>query len=201
MTVWNGMQAEKGMKMFSRKKEVPPAVLMPGDIVAVNRSGGRYQHFGVYIGRGRVVHYSPKTSDFSLSDPATVCLVSFERFLNGDRSYCVLRFTADGGHIYDGPHDPSLDRESPLEKSIRKARGYHLYSPEETVNRALSRLGESRYDILTNNCEHFAIWCKTGVSDSYQLNLRAESLLSAIPMMIAIAAAPSVVISVSPITM
>ena len=185
--------------MFSRKKEMPPKVLMPGDIVAVNRSGGRYQHFGVYIGRGRVAHYSPKSSDFSLSDPATVCLVSFERFLNGDRSYCVLRFAADGGHIYDGPHDPSLDRESPMEKVLRKARGYHLYSPEETVNRALSRLGESRYDILTNNCEHFAIWCKTGVSESYQLNLRAESLLCAIPLGIAFIAMPSVIKPVIPI--
>ena len=111
----------------------------------------------------------------------------------------MLRFAADGGHTYDGPHDPSLNRESPLEKSLRKARGYHLYSPEETVNRALSRLGESRYDILTNNCEHFAIWCKTGVRESYQLNLRAESLLCAIPLGVAFIAMPSVIKPAIPI--
>lgn len=41
--------------------------------------------------------------------------------------------------------------------------------PEDVVNRATSRLGEQQYDLLSNNCEHFATWCKTGVSDSAQL--------------------------------
>ncbi len=45
-----------------------------------------------------------------------------------------------------------------------------LYSPEETVSRARSRLGESNYNLLLNNCEHFAIWCKTGLSKSYQID-------------------------------
>ncbi|MDU1323667.1 MAG: lecithin retinol acyltransferase family protein [Clostridiales bacterium] len=34
---------------------------------------------------------------------------------------------------------------------------YHLYSPEETVSRARSRLGEEKYALPFNNCEHFAI--------------------------------------------
>ena len=46
---------------------------------------------------------------------------------------------------------------------------YRIYSPEETVARAESRLGERHYNIATNNCEHFAIWCKTGVSESTQV--------------------------------
>ena len=28
---------------------------------------------------------------------------------------------------------------------------------------------ERDYDLLFNNCEHFAIWCKTGVRKSYQV--------------------------------
>jgi hypothetical protein len=37
------------------------------------------------------------------------------------------------------------------------------------VERAESRLGENHYNFLFNNCEHFATWCKTGISDSKQI--------------------------------
>jgi len=34
--------------------------------------------------------------------------------------------------------------------------------PHEVLQRARSRLGERKYNLCTNNCEHFARWCKTG---------------------------------------
>jgi hypothetical protein len=37
------------------------------------------------------------------------------------------------------------------------------------VDRAQSRLGERKYNLLFNNCEHFATWCKTGISNSKQI--------------------------------
>ena len=37
------------------------------------------------------------------------------------------------------------------------------------VQRAESRLGERKYNMVFNNCEHFASWCKTGISDSKQV--------------------------------
>ncbi len=43
------------------------------------------------------------------------------------------------------------------------------YIPDAVVERAESRLGEKEYNLLFNNCEHFASWCKTGVSDSRQV--------------------------------
>ena len=39
----------------------------------------------------------------------------------------------------------------------------------DRVERAESRLGEHKYNLLFNNCEHFASWCKTGVSESQQV--------------------------------
>ncbi len=33
-------------------------------------------------------------------------------------------------------------------------------SPEETVKRARSKLGEKGYNLINNNCKHFALWCK-----------------------------------------
>lgn len=41
--------------------------------------------------------------------------------------------------------------------------------PDVTIQRAESRLGEKNYNLLFNNCEHFANWCKTGVSYSQQI--------------------------------
>ena len=37
------------------------------------------------------------------------------------------------------------------------------------VARAQSRLGESRYHLFDLNCEHFVLWCKTGISSSEQV--------------------------------
>lgn len=43
------------------------------------------------------------------------------------------------------------------------------FIPEIVIQRAKSRLGEQKYNLLFNNCEHFATWCKTGISDSQQI--------------------------------
>jgi hypothetical protein len=43
------------------------------------------------------------------------------------------------------------------------------YSGQEAVRRARSRLGENRYRLLTNNCEHFCSWCVYGESFSEQV--------------------------------
>lgn len=43
------------------------------------------------------------------------------------------------------------------------------FIPEVVVERAEKRLGEDKYNLLFNNCEHFATWCKTGINDSKQI--------------------------------
>ena len=59
------------------------------------------------------------------------------------------------------------------------AQGYTLHvraeaSPcfegAEVVRRARSRIGENRYHLLTNNCEHFCEWCLRAESRSYQVD-------------------------------
>ena len=51
----------------------------------------------------------------------------------------------------------------------------HTCLPAATViARAQSRLGESRYDLFGNNCEHFVMWCKTGISSSEQVKNMEE---------------------------
>jgi hypothetical protein len=43
------------------------------------------------------------------------------------------------------------------------------FSGQAVIGRARSRLGEDRYRVLTNNCEHFVEWCLYGVSRSFQV--------------------------------
>ncbi len=43
------------------------------------------------------------------------------------------------------------------------------WHPEEVILRARSRLGENRYSLWTNNCEHFCEWCLHGEPRSFQV--------------------------------
>jgi hypothetical protein len=45
------------------------------------------------------------------------------------------------------------------------------YADRQVVERARSRLGENRYRLLTNTCEHFCAWCLYG--ESYSKEVRA----------------------------
>jgi hypothetical protein len=43
------------------------------------------------------------------------------------------------------------------------------FAGQAAVERARSRLGESRYRLWTNNCEHFVVWSISGASESAQV--------------------------------
>jgi Lecithin retinol acyltransferase len=57
-------------------------------------------------------------------------------------------------------------RGRPLWTRNERAPCFH---PDEVVRRAHSRLGEDRYSLLTNNCEHFCEWCLRAQHRSYQV--------------------------------
>lgn len=44
------------------------------------------------------------------------------------------------------------------------------FAGAEAVRRAYSRLGEDRYRLISNNCEHFCMWCLYGESRSDQVD-------------------------------
>lgn len=52
---------------------------------------------------------------------------------------------------------------------VEVVRRRHPVDPEAVIQRAESRLGETSYNLLWNNCEHFARWCETGESKSRQV--------------------------------
>jgi hypothetical protein len=51
------------------------------------------------------------------------------------------------------------------------------FAGEQAVARARSRLGENRYRLLSNNCEHFVEWCLDGASRSSQVDAFLGNLL------------------------
>jgi len=64
-----------------------------------------------------------------------------------------------------------------------KNRPLPRFAPQEIVARARSRMGEDRYRLTSNNCEHFCEWCLSGESRSEQIDrivskLRAAALVT-----------------------
>jgi len=94
-----------------------------------------FTHHGIYIGNGEVIHYDGK-ADSIFNKNGSVVQTSLEQFLNDKKN----RYN----ELYIVNH--------------QNAR----YSGKRIVQRALSRLGESRYSIFSNNCEHFCTWCVEG---------------------------------------
>lgn len=142
-----------------------------GDVIGVRRSG--YKHFGIYLNDYCIIHYASRSGDFGND----ICIheTTLKKFLDGANNYFICKFPK----TYGKPSEINI--RAPLSSSsfvpqwdnlfkILKRFNYNLYSPEETVQRARERSGESKYNLVTNNCEHFAIWCKTGISESHQVN-------------------------------
>ena len=139
-----------------------------GDVLRVNR--GLYSHYGVYAEGGHVIHYTGANgpNDFN----GIVRETSLEEFLNGSQDYDVCTFPETPDNLtrtLPAGHDHQLYQLWQAVKSQR-LKGYHLYSGDETVRRARSKLGQGGYNLAFNNCEHFAVWCKTGIRDSSQVN-------------------------------
>ena len=143
-------------------------MIMPknGDVIRVNR--GLYSHYGVYAAdSNHVIHYTGATGpdDFN----GIVRETTLEEFLNGAENFTVCNFPEHPQNFPAKRNAKGLVKILQLIRIIKMI-NYHLYSGEETVERARSRLGEGGYNLALNNCEHFAVWCKTGVKDSSQVN-------------------------------
>lgn len=98
-----------------------------------------YYHYGIFVDEGCVVQFG--MPDNAGVDPETIAVLTtdIDTFMNGAI--------------------PETARLSAAERKKRR-------SPEETVEYALSKLGTKGYNILHNNCEHFANECLFGEAKS-----------------------------------
>lgn len=158
--------------------------LEPGDVIGVTRNLalGLYDHYAVYIGNDRVIHFAAENGDFSGN--IRIHEAPMSEFLGKDKEYFVLMFgekEEDPIKIYHSTKYVLAEGLVFNTLKINDFSNYRLYSPEETVERAkkvasLTSEQQKEYWLPTNNCEHFAVWCKTGVAESYQVSRTAETL-------------------------
>lgn len=180
-------------RVYWRRKPVGasdlPAVISPvcipgwdlpepeyGAVLMVQRP--LYQHYAVYIGNGLIMHYAAEGSDFG--GAISIHQAPLADFAGGSHAIYALEFPLKPGppairDLY-GRLVSTQRPQFPLFDLFEL--NYRVNSPAETVARAYSREGESTYFLPGNNCEHFALWCKTGVAKSHQVNAYLEWLLS-----------------------
>lgn len=58
------------------------------------------------------------------------------------------------------------------------------FAGSAAVERARSRLGENRYRLRSNNCEHFVTWCISGVARSTQVEAWKHRVLGSVASML-----------------
>ena len=158
------------------KRTVSDSELRKGDVIGVHRIGGVYDHYGIYTGKGKVIHFSDEGSD--MGDDIRIRRATLAQFKNGADNVFVVDFEAYRDYV-ENPGLLELLEEGIAGIALRSLFGSEtitIYSPEETVKRAESQLGEGNYNLVFNNCEHFAVWCKTGVKESTQVQRFIEAI-------------------------
>lgn len=114
-----------------------------------------FQHHGIDMGDGTVVHLAPeKGNRVALSDDSG--------------RFCVRRVSIE--NFADG-------------KTIQIVRHENPRTVDEIVEFATLQIGRCGYHLLDNNCEHFASLCATGNASSRQIEIShctAVSITSAL---------------------
>lgn len=156
-----------------------------GDVICVHRMAGGYDHYGVYKDDQCVYEYNLNKSARRID----IHKVSLDEFVGKDKSYSILVFPECegdptkikisgskrnfiGGYSFvanEHSNESLIDVLLYISRLKNQNAEYHLYSPEETIKRAESKLGEREYNLFFNNCEYYAIWCKTGLWESHQI--------------------------------
>ena len=83
----------------------------------------------------------------------------------------VIHYAGLSRRIARGPvEEVPLERFANARSVMIRCRGPMPFDVPEIVRRARSRLGENRYRLLSNNCEHFSEWAQFGQSRSTQVD-------------------------------
>jgi hypothetical protein len=82
----------------------------------------------------------------------------------------VVHYAGLATGLHRGPvEETSLDSFGHGRPVWLKSYAPSTFDPREVIRRARSRVGEDRYRLWTNNCEHFCEWCLRGEPRSYQV--------------------------------
>ncbi|XP_076942689.1 protein LEAD-SENSITIVE 1-like [Bidens hawaiensis] len=168
------------MELFSQK--VKPLELEKGDHIYTWRKK-IYTHHGIFIGEGKLIHLvNPKADELLHVSTASKSWISSGRSKKKEKTTCAMsdcgleKVAGSGvrvscidcfikkGSLYRFKYEAS--REFLLDK-LRGGTCTTARSdpPEEVIHRATYLLenGYIEYDLINNNCEDFALYCKTGL--------------------------------------
>lgn len=108
-----------------------------------------YHHYGIFVSEEEVIQFGLPDDPMRPADQVKILSSDMSAFLQG-------------GEVEVAVPDHATRRQ--------------MRSPEQIVELARSRLGEGGYDILHNNCEHFANECVFGEHTSTFLQNVREKL-------------------------
>jgi len=163
-------------------------LLRPGDLVEFKRDG--YCHWAVFIGEHALVENSEGVDDLDALVPVLPCIVHRANPTDNPDNMNGM-FSASkslrkgvygiGDVVVEGLRDVWKESSARINNSMD-----HSVTPfpaQKVVQRALCVVhGEDRqsytpYNVVTNNCEHFASWCRSGWSISGQVARRSNQVL------------------------
>ncbi|WP_321963595.1 lecithin retinol acyltransferase family protein [Paraburkholderia sp. J7] len=83
----------------------------------------------------------------------------------------VIHYAGLSSHIGRGPVEVVSIEQFSAKSGVQVVSHPHArYTGFEVARRAVSRLGEQNYRLLTNNCEHLCLWCVVGQAKSDQID-------------------------------
>ncbi|KAF5732137.1 hypothetical protein HS088_TW18G00826 [Tripterygium wilfordii] len=154
--------------------KVERSEIKAGDHIYTYRAIFAYSHHGIYLGGSKVVHFTPRqhansSSDMSsdLYDTISSCPTfpdcGFRQPNSGVVMSCLDCFLGKGSlHCFEYGVTPSV-----FLSRVRGGTGTIAASdpPDAVIHRAMYLLqnGFGNYDVFQNNCEDFALYCKTGL--------------------------------------
>ncbi|PON97039.1 Endopeptidase, NLPC/P60 domain containing protein [Trema orientale] len=146
-----------------------------GDHVYSFRKAHFYSHHGIYVGENRVIHFrgtqKPESSKSSDRTPTRCEVCQYSRKEDRGVVKCCLDCFRKGHRLFRFEYGVSSSHFV-LNRSGTCTTGSCRYSPEEVVRRATEMLnsveGFGEYVLLRNNCETFAVYCKTNKPVSLQ---------------------------------
>lgn len=159
-------------------------LLRPGDLIEFKREG--YCHWGVYIGDHALTE-GQEDDGFVQVLPCLVHRANPTDGDNADRLFSGSQSLAKGIHgIGDVVVEPLWDVWNHSQARINNSMDNAVapYPSEEVVARALQvvhgedSLAYTPYNVVTNNCEHFASWCRNSWAISTQVSRGLKTLLN-----------------------
>lgn len=119
-----------------------------GDIIRIS-IGRNMHHYGIFVSDSEVIQYGRSSDIFKNKEEVKVLSTSINEFLNG--KFLEVR-------------------EYSLKEKLSKN------NKDKIIKLARSRIGETKYDILNNNCEHFVNECVFNKHESSEAEKYSENL-------------------------